>query len=77
MLISGGQRPENSRQPHEASCSEKNDHDKSNQMDELCAALMKTKRAGDEQKAKIMFESYQLLHARKYKMAVAAGARRV
>lgn len=56
---------------------EKNSPNEPNQMNEICAALIESKMTGDEQEAKLVLESHQLLQVRSYMVETAVGARGV
>lgn len=64
----GGQLPENE-------CLERNDHDDPCQICNLCAALIKTKNASDEQGVKMMLKSHQVLQDLYYKVEIEIGKR--
>lgn len=77
LPISAIQKQNKLGQPNEDGCLAQNDWDDPNQMNALYVALIETKMGGDEQKAKMMLEWYQVLQACIYKANIAFGAEEV
>lgn len=61
--VSGGQSTDKPAQPQQAGCLELNNQDESGPENTLCAVLIETKNVSDEEEAKVMLESHQLLKA--------------